>query len=84
MKRVTTSTGSVYEFVDGFVLKNGYMLGSVIVLMASENPINYPWVANDGWEDRFPEVGEHMYVNTLREWWISTPIVSIEEVDDNE
>lgn len=83
--KITTKTGAVYKLHDGLWKKNG-------------GPYNRTWsnfcVSNETlenaktWDDvhnseHLPiQVGLCMYIAGRDEWYLSTPIVSIEETDD--
>lgn len=47
-----------------------------------ETVTDFPWVENSGWKPGLPEVGDNLYISCRDSWWISTPVVSIEEVED--
>lgn len=95
MLKITTETGSYYEFdVDrGIVTKNSshaFKYGTVsatpdwgpAVTEATENGESifaHDWVIEHG-EDRFPEVGECLYVAGFGGWYLSTPVVSVEAI----
>ena len=94
MIRITTETGSVYDIQKsrGIAAKNGYPFKYGIlkatpdwrpdhdaVVADGELFLAYDWVEEHG-EDRIPEPGEYMYVSGLHEWYLTTKVVSVEEV----
>ncbi len=46
-----------------------------------EFPKGFPWEADTGWESELPEVGQHLYITSRDQWWISTPIVEVNEIE---
>lgn len=95
MIKITTSTGSYYEFREdrGIVTKNSthaFKYGTVratpdwgpAAREAQEQGAGifaHEWVDEHG-EDRFPEVGECLYVSGFDGWYLSTPVVSVEVI----
>ena len=85
-KKVTTATGSVYlvDYENRFWKKNNEPTERLWFLQQSAVPaseIEYPWVNRDKWEDvEVPEIGKHMYIASRDVWYISTEVVSVEDV----
>lgn len=95
MLKITTETGSYYEFDEdrGIVVKNSSHAFKYGIVQATPNwgpqvkAIQdaggevrvLDWVIENG-EDRFPEVGECLYVVGFDGWYLSTPVVSVEEI----
>jgi hypothetical protein len=96
----TTETGTTYELngsrVQILEALSGprWQSGSTFTLyssqVAEETPeLKKPWAYNDGeenpWEDSWvPVIGKRWYVSGKDEWRVSTPIVSIEEIKEEE
>lgn len=94
--KITTETGSSYVFNKnrGLVTKNESHVFRYGVVKATpdwaptarelhekgEGLTVTDWLDEYG-EDRFPEVGECLYVAGFEGWYLSTPVVSIEEID---
>lgn len=82
MLRFTTATGATYD-VD---LENSFWRkreGSWQRLWGAPQAGKvkaFPWEAPDDWFDRLPVEGEHLFVTSRDLWWVSTPVVSIEEI----
>lgn len=95
MLKITTETGSYYEFDEdrGIVVKNGSHAFKYGIVQATPNwgpavresaakgasLFAHEWVTEHG-EDRFPVVGECLYVVGFDAWYLSTPVVSVEEI----
>lgn len=86
--KVTTTTGSVYKIDTdtGVWIKNNYEVHSTLSALKSGvwdgDHSNIP----DVWtwpEVEKPVVGESMYIHGrgMHDWWLSTPVVSVEEID---
>lgn len=97
MIKATTSTGAIYYLPSEgrrlYKVKNGRIVGGYYdsiwsmkysTLVAGEEGFNLPWHSPEVWKDGLPVVGKHFYVATRNEWWVTTPIVSVEEVDESE
>jgi hypothetical protein len=75
MQKITTKSGTVYLFKDGYWKRNDeswYPLHSNYCVTSEANT----------WDMVPVQVGLLMYTSALGHWWLSTPIVNIEEVDD--
>lgn len=96
MIRITTETGSVYDIQEsrGIAAKHGFPFKYGILKATpdwrpaydasrsvGERFIAHDWVDEHGL-DRIPEVGECLYISGLREWYLSTRVVRVEEVED--
>lgn len=85
---VETSTGSVY-FIDtdtGYWAKNSYYWEPLNDLAVGEWSGNH-WDIPDfeSWERvDIPEVGKNMYIRGfgMNDWWLTTPIVEVREVEE--
>lgn len=77
---VTTSTGSTYEFVENFCLKNQQHIMKIWD-MKSGVGVYTPWEPNPSWKDvTCPEVGKNLFVSGREGWYCTTPVVSVEVV----
>lgn len=92
MYEVTTETGRQY-LIDqerGFFIrkgKNGSLDTDWIKIwqLKAGTHFNWPSQSPEGtWEDGFPEVGKFMYIAGKDVWWVSTEVVSIEELPSSE
>lgn len=90
MLKVTTTTGRIY-LVD---TENQFWMrlnkdGSKnqwerIWSLQCGTYFSHPWTAPaETWEDGDPVVGKYMHVASRNNWWTTTKVVSIEEVDKN-
>ena len=86
--RITTESGAVYEIIGGICCKTGHR-GEVyspfmVWTMKAIDQDNPPatWEELRTIPDGDPEIGKRMYVSGKDEWWISTKVVSIEEIDE--
>lgn len=90
--KIVTARGTYYEIDtdrriacrnDAYTFKYGNLLATPNWRTAweAEDYFNeHEWATENG-EDRIPEVGEHMYISGLHEWWLSTEVVSVEVVE---
>lgn len=46
---------------------------------AEHNP--YPWEEGSKWQNGVPAPDEHLFISSRDNWWISTLVVSVEEVE---
>lgn len=94
-KRFTTSTGSTYEVIDDTRWrKNADWLDPLWEFAAvppwEDNRSEVvkggliEWSRKNGDMMRWPEVGECLYILGREVWWLSTPIVEIEEWEEDE
>lgn len=81
--KITTKSGSVYRIEGGRVWKNDNI---AFTLVKEPYAIDFEDIEDvTSWDDIFAapkrsiEVGRHLYVHGRDEWWVSTPITSIEE-----
>ena len=86
--RVETSTGSVY-FIDTDNrrwAKNSYFWEPLNDLAVGEWSGNHQDIPDfENWERvDIPEVGKNMYIKGqgFYDWWLSTPIVEVREVEE--
>lgn len=76
----TTSTGSIYEFVENFCLKNQQHIMKIWA-MKSGIGVYTPGEPNPSWKDvTCPEVGKNLFVSGREGWYCTTPVVSVELV----
>ena len=76
----TTETGTTYEFVENFCLRNGNHIMKIYVMMSGVDPY-IPGDDNPSWKDvTSPEVGKRLFVSGRDGWYASTPIKSVELV----
>ena len=89
MFKITTSTGSVYR-VDtdrGLWKKNDgpwarlWGLSSVSPDLFGKG-LTLNEILAQSKTDAIPEPREHLYVASSEVWWLSTPVASVEEIDD--
>lgn len=83
--KITTESGAVYTTEDGFWKKNdGYWNKIWRLHCISNEDIE----AAKGWSDIFEaepqplQVGMRLYASSRDEYWLSTPIASIEEENE--
>lgn len=85
MQKITTKTGSYYEIKHGRWRKNGQGGWESVWGMQGIDRLNIT-----SWDDiTNPEatlvpvqVGLSLYITSRDSWWLSTPVVSIEEFPD--
>ena len=76
----TTSTGSTYEFVENFCLKNQRHIMKIWTMMSGVDPY-VTGESNPSWKDvSTPEVGKRLFVSGKEGWYASSPIQSVELV----
>ena len=83
MLEVTTETGSVYriDLINRFWRKNDGPFERLSALQVGTTKC-WPDEDPESWSTaRKPEVGKHMYIASRDSWWVTTKIVSIEELD---
>jgi hypothetical protein len=88
MLEVITETGAKYhlDIENNFWKKfarDGYEYAweKIWGLKHSADTTYAPWSVDHPWPDGIPEVGEHLYIACRYHWWVSTPVVSIEEIE---
>ena len=86
IQKITTKSGSIYRLWNGRCSKNDNIM---FTLIKEPYCIDYDDLKNaESWNDIFSapkhpiQVGMALYVHGKDEWWVSTPIVSIEETED--
>lgn len=97
MIKATTKNGSIYLLVSDsqrlVKIKHGRVVGgaydSILNSKVSDHLLGsdefrLPWNEPDLWTDSLPVVGKTYYVSTRNEWWITTPIVSVENISEDE
>ena len=89
--KITTNTGSVYTIKRGICQKSkdGYVIDTFKVWVMKQNKdveakaLMLPWQDGEQWETiSRPTIGRHMYVAGKDVWWITTPVVSVEDEED--
>lgn len=88
MQKITTESGTVYQIGYGRC-QRGDGPSSYFTLIREPYSIkNEDLEGATSWIyiwklDKHPvQIGMHLYVQGRDEWWLSTPIVSIEEIED--
>ena len=87
MQKITTKTGSYYEIKQGRWRKNGRGGWQSVWGMQGLDRLNVKsWADITSTEGRLipVQVGLSMYISSADEWWISTPVMSIEEFPDED
>lgn len=82
MLKVTTETGAVYtiDLVNKFWRKNKGSFERLRSLMVG-TALTEPWEDEEHWVDAdAPEVGKHLYIACKDFWYVSTVVVSVEEI----
>ena len=91
MLEVKTETGRTYllDVEQGFWMrrskvKGGYESWERLWQLKTGTDLSWPWQAPEGvWQDaELPEVGKHLFVSSKDTWYVSTLVVSVEEVED--
>ena len=78
--RLTTESGRVYD-VDvetGFWSRSPNFYTQKLWALKAGTEKVWPHEKPEVWEDRLPTVGEHLYVASRKEWYVSNKIVLIE------
>jgi hypothetical protein len=80
MLEVTTESGRVYriDLDESFWFRSPHFVPHRIWGLKAGTEKVWPHEKPEVWEDRMPVVGEHLYVASRDEWWVSNRIVSIE------
>jgi hypothetical protein len=90
VKKVVTNSGSVYLIDEEHRSwrKNNEPIERIWwckAFVIDNAPNAKTWAdISEAAEDRFPEVGEHLYIGARDVWYLSTPIISVEEIEDVE
>lgn len=80
---VTTENGRQYDIdLDtGFWARSPHWAPHRTWMLQAGDQKVEPW--NGGtWEERMPEVGEHLYIGDRDQWFVSNKVISIEEKTD--
>lgn len=82
--KVTTEAGSVYDIDShGICIKTnaeGRRVGSFKPFIVKPVPVSVrSWWEIHELPDGDPVVGQCMYISGLNTWWLTTPVVSVEE-----
>ena len=76
----TSESGTTYEFVENYCLRNGNHIMKIWSMMAGVDPF-IPGESNPTWRDvTSPEVGKRLFVSGKEGWYASSPIQSVELV----
>lgn len=82
---LTTETGRVYliDLERGFWSRSPFDYTNRIWAIKAGKVKAWPTQENaEHWRDGVPELGEHLYIKGYDLWYVSTPIVRIEEKGD--
>lgn len=83
IQKITTKSGSVYEIRGGRFTKNGKdmmsLYGNPFCISAEDLEKAENWVDIYASEHLPLQAGLCMYITGRDQWWLTTPIVSIEE-----
>ena len=79
-QKITTATGSYYVIDNGFWNKNGGSWERVWWAHCIPDTPYASWSAIEMAEHKPIQGGLRMYIGSWDVWWVSTPIVSIEEI----
>lgn len=87
---VTTENGTHYilDLKDGFWARvrhnSSYLNGTHrLYFLKVGTKLDFPWNIPEAWEDApVPVVGKHLYVASLNDWYVSSVVTDITEVDD--
>lgn len=85
IQKITTKSGSFY-FIDedrGFWRKNSEQIERIFYAHGIYPEDLIKWHNKEPYEKQPIKVGTHLHIGSRDVWWLSTPIVSIEEVDYN-
>lgn len=88
--KITTESGSTYEIKHGICKKfdkEGYWLDSFKLLtlkpiLVEDSEIK-SWADLRALPDGEPQIGLRIYIGGFDSWWISTRVVSIESLEEN-
>ena len=76
----TTETGTTYEIVENYCLRNGNHIMKIWTMMSGVGQY-IPGEDNPSWSNvSTPEVGKRLFVSGKEGWYCSTPIQSVEIV----
>lgn len=81
---LTTKSGRVYrlDLEGGFWARSPHFHPQRIWALKAGKELRVPDERNkDQWRDDVPHIGEHLYIASSGEWYVSTAIVKIEEKD---
>lgn len=83
MLEITTARGRVYRIDQegSFWFRSPHFDAHRIWSLKAGTEKVWPYEKPEVWEDRMPVVGEHLYIASRDEWYVSNKIVSIEPYD---
>lgn len=86
MKKVTTKSGAVYVVneKDGFWKKNNDPVERILFCHGVYPEDLIKWHNKEPYDQQPISQGTHLYIGSKDVWWLSTPIVSVEEIEDVE
>lgn len=79
---LTTESGRVYliDVEGGYWSRSPYHHVNRLWDLKAGKKLEVPTMENkENWRDDIPNIGEHLYIKSLDEWYVSTKIVTIEE-----
>jgi len=82
MRKITTKSGTTYLFDNGMWKRNDERWLSTWSNYCVTNEVDSWEMLHDGLHTMPIQVGLRMYTSCMDSWWLSTPIVSIEEVEE--
>lgn len=77
--RITTATGSYYVIDNGLWSKNGGEWAALMWAYSIAESQYSSWKEINAAEHLPIQIGQHLCIGGFNGWWVSTPIVSIEE-----
>lgn len=79
-RKITTTSGAVYHITDGgFWSKNDGDYDTIVFAHGvTQEQLRTCKYFNELEHDEI-KVGNHLYISSFDLWWLSTPIVSVEE-----
>jgi hypothetical protein len=82
--KITTESGAEYTVRGGIWQKNNGYAQKVWEMHCIHNEDLIRWFERESYEKLEVQVGKKLYITGKDEWWLSTPIVSIEMEEGDE